>query len=143
MKQYTIKIQLVELEEDSFHLFINGRWNGKKITLCLDTGASQSCFDLNFFKTESTQEIISVDEGIKVGIGDSNLKVKNSILNQLSIGRFKVPESSIILLDLHHINDAYQQLKIPTIAGILGSDFFTKHNAVIDYFHKTLTLNIL
>ena len=45
-----------------------------------------------------------------------------------------------ILLDLSHVNNSYEQIKLKPVDGVLGSDLLLKYSAVIDYDKKILKL---
>ena len=42
-----IPIEIVELDNNSFHLFVEGFVNGQRCDLIIDTGASKTVFALN------------------------------------------------------------------------------------------------
>ena len=44
-----IKLEPVEVEEQNLHLILNAQVNGKDVRLVLDTGASRTCFDYDYF----------------------------------------------------------------------------------------------
>lgn len=139
-KTYTIKLHIVELEPENYHLFARGKWKGIPINIIIDTGASHTCFDVDFFKTHCEDETTHNKEGLNVGIGSSELKTQIAPMTDLKIGRFKVHDFQVVLLSLEHVNNAYKSVNIPKAHCILGSDFFVSYNAVIDYSQQKMTL---
>lgn len=140
MKHYTVKLKIVELETDNYHITAKARIGGTPVNMVIDTGASHTCFDLNFIQSLQDETDITDNDGMNVGIGCSDFESKLSVIPHFVIGKLDVPDYSVVLLDMKHINDAYNSMNIPPVQGILGSDFFVKYKAVIDYQKKEMTL---
>jgi predicted aspartyl protease len=140
-KKIEIDIEAVEIEEENYHLFINAKAGRKKVRLLLDTGASKTVFD-------STQIAdISGKKNDKhntesVGLGASKVETALFFLSSLSIGEVKFKNPEIAILDISHVNQAYQAAGIPQIQGILGSDILMKTKAIIDYGKLKLKLKV-
>lgn len=134
-----IPLQIIELEEQNFHISIPCRFNdGTAGTWIIDTGASKSVFDKsnNNFYSEAGKE----EEIHSAGISDQPLKSSIAVLKPFQFGHFKVGEMKVALLDLSHINDLYKKAGNIEICGLIGSDFLLRYNAVIDYRKKLLIL---
>ncbi len=141
-KQYTINFKILSLEPDNYHLIIKGKIGKNPIRMILDTGASHTCFDMNFIEELAQEVEIEDNQGMNVGVGSSDFESKLSTIHELKIGRLKIDSYPIVLIDFHHINFAYRVMKLPEIQGVLGSDFFVQYNAVIDYPQKELRLTV-
>ena len=139
-KQFTIKFKLLELEPDNYHIVIKGKIEKVPVRLVIDTGASHSCFDLNFIKSLYQDVSIADNEGMNVGVGGSDFESKITIIQNFKIGSLNIKEYKVVLIDLENINMAYRSIKIPEVQGIIGGDFLTEHSAVINYREKELTL---
>ena len=139
-KQFTIKFKLLELEPDNYHIVIKGRIEKVPVHLVIDTGASHTCFDLNFIKSLNQDVNISDTNGMNVGVGSSDFASKITIIQNFRIGSLNIKEYKVVLIDLENINMAYRSIKLPEVQGIIGGDFLTKYSAVIDYHEKELTL---
>jgi hypothetical protein len=50
-KKYTVKLYILELEPENYHIFARGKWKGHPVNIIIDTGASHTCFDIDFFKS--------------------------------------------------------------------------------------------
>lgn len=143
MKSYKISLKVRSLEFNNYHLFVSGKLNGKPLNICVDTGASRTCIDKDFFLENVSTELKDTESAINATLGTSNLEVFESQLTGLSIGRFKLPAIDVAIVDMNSINAAYKMVNLPPIQIILGSDFFVSHNVVIDYLNKKLIVNIL
>ncbi|MEG2070285.1 MAG: retropepsin-like aspartic protease, partial [Bacteroidales bacterium] len=117
-----------------------GKIDNQPVNLVVDTGASHSCFDLDFIKSLNQATTIENNEGMNVGVGSSDFESKISTVFRFKLGRFEMTEYTVVLLDLQHINAAYKTMKLPLVQGILGSDFFVKYGVVIDYQNQCLTI---
>lgn len=143
MKSYKIKLKIKSLEYGNFHLFVQGKLNGKSLNICVDTGASRTCIDREFFLQNVSTELNNSESAINATLGTTNLEVYESVIENFSIGRFKQPHFNVAIVDMDAVNQAYKMVNLPPIQMILGSDFFVSHNAVIDCLNKSLILNIV
>ena len=135
-----IKLTLASLEKDSFHLLVNGSVNGEVLTMVIDTGASRSCFDIDFLSNIINQEHFEENESPSSGIGTNEMFSKITCINNLLIGEFEINNYTAVGIDMKHIHQAYQTIGLPTVNGIIGSDILLKYKAIIDYRKCTLIL---
>ena len=140
IQQYNIKFKLVTLEPDNYHIVAKAKIEGHPLNVIIDTGASHSCFDLDFVRQLSPEISMENNDGLNVGVGTSNFESKLSSICNFRMGRFLLKQYDIVLLDMSNINAAYKMMHKPLIHGILGSDFLMKYKAVIDYGERVLVL---
>ena len=137
---YSIPIEIIELENDSYHLLVNSLFaDGTEGKWVIDTGASKSVFDQNLvqhFKSldGTTEELHSA------GFYDEPIKSTLALLNSFMIEKCRIDEMKIALMDLSHINSLYAKYSPIKICGLLGGDFLIRYHAVIDYRKKRLVL---
>lgn len=120
----------------SNHLFVNAKINGVKGLFLIDTGASNTCIDLemqNHFKMQTVAHHAKAS-----GAGANGLYTEISKNNTLQFNTWKTKSNAIILLDLSHVNTALTEYKLPKVQGIIGSDLLKKHEAIINYSLCTL-----
>ncbi|HUH26345.1 MAG TPA: retropepsin-like aspartic protease [Flavobacterium sp.] len=120
----------------SNHLYVSAKINGVKGVFLLDTGASNTCIDLNqqsFFQLTSNHSNTKAS-----GAGSNNLYTEISKDNRIQLGKWKRSNTTFILLDLNHVNVALSQYKLPTVHGIIGSDLLKRHEALIHYPSRLL-----
>jgi hypothetical protein len=136
-----IPLQIVELEDDNFHLVVQSVFNDKTTGFwVVDTGASKTVFDKNLENLYVSEEESS-DQLHTAGIGDKPIETTLAILKPFSLGKLHVENLKAALLDLTHINNLYSKATNLQICGLLGGDFLMKHQAVVDYNKKILVLN--
>jgi len=138
-----IPLQLIELEDDNYHLVVESVLPDKTTGYwVVDTGASKTVFDKNL--SENFREIETGHEEIHTaGIGEKPLESSVGRLNPFTLGKLKVGQLRVALLDLSHLNKFYSKVTNLKICGLLGSDFMLNHKAVIDYRKKQLILTRL
>lgn len=138
--QYTIPFSFVELEPNNYHIICKGKVNGVPVRLVIDTGASHTCFDVNFITSIMQDCELKENDGLNAAIGGSDFKSQLAVLSQFKLSRFEKKDYQVVLIDLSNINVAYKALKRPEIQGILGSDFLREYGAIIDYSACKLTI---
>lgn len=135
-----IPLQIIELEEDNFHVIVTGTFeDGTPGLWAIDTGASRTVFDKNLTgKYAITEE--EADEIHTAGVGEKPLTTQLGSLRDIKLGKFQIDNLKVALLDLSHINKLYKKATDLEICGLIGGDFLMKHRAVIDYKRKVLVL---
>jgi len=140
MPSHKINITIQEIEKKNYHLFVQLKIEEKVARLLLDTGASKTVFDskrvLKFVKKKN----MKANKSKSVGLGTSEVETKIVEISNLKFGTMKVKNMEIAVLDLSHVNHSYQEIKLPKIDGVLGSDFLMKYKAVINYPKALLKL---
>lgn len=138
-KKQLSKLSVVAMEKKAgYHIFVNAKVHGKKVRMLIDTGASTTVIDLNWFRKNISKktEVVKVDTaGLHSVINETHFaKLKDLELAGRKLKKLRVPA-----LDLTHVNNIYAKMKKPKVQGIIGSDVMLEHHALIDY--KSLTLS--
>ena len=120
------------------HFELKAKLNGIKGRFILDTGASNSCIDINL--AEKFNLTVEDSETKAAGAGAIGMETKISKGNQIAIKQWKHTNFTIVLLDLTHVNTALTEHKAKSIDGIIGADILEKGKAIIDYRKKRLYL---
>lgn len=141
MKKAVIELKVIPIEDDGFHILIESLINNKKATLILDTGASKTVLDQNNIDVFIADNSLQDEEKKTSGIGTNTMDSKSVVLDSISFNQLKINEYKVAVLDLVHVNNSYEKLKLPKIEGILGGDILNQYNAVIDYKNKTLSFS--
>ena len=136
----TLPIDIVTLGEDnSFHLFVGGSINGQSYDLLIDTGASHTIFDSSLIP-ELPADKTEGHEIKSAGIHAGELKTGIGHIKKFKLGDLKYVDWTVVLIDLTHVNELYGKFSDKRVAGLIGSDFLLKHNAIIDYKKPELVL---
>jgi Aspartyl protease len=142
MKKCIIPVSIRNIDKNGCHLFIKGQLNKQKLNLVLDTGASQTVFDLGRMKELLGQSSFEELDGMSTGIGKEKLLSHSVEVSRLKIGELMIRKKTIVLLNLDHINAFYQSIGYPHIDGIIGCDLLKKHKAIVDIGKKKLILHL-
>lgn len=134
LKEGYVKIQMEKLA--SGHLHISGKLNGVKGNFILDTGASGTVIEIKNekkfqMKTQSSERQAS-------GAGGSSIQMKASPKNNLTLGNLELKEKSLMLMNLDHVNQAFERFGIEKVDGVIGADILTSQKAIIDYANLCL-----
>jgi predicted aspartyl protease len=128
----SVPLQIIDLQ-DGFHPLLNIKIFGKKFTVVLDTGATKTAFDKTLLKKANKKGRISESDILSTGLGTNNMESFTATIHDMRIGRLKIPEFEVAVLDLSTINIAYKQMGHPEVLGVLGGDILMYYKAVIDY----------
>jgi hypothetical protein len=138
-----IPIEIIELETNSYHLLVKCEINGGQTgELVIDTGASKTVLDKNFVSDYQKVDMEDSDMQSR-GLGQGSIDTEMVKIPEFSLGNLTVTDFSCALIDLSGINEMYQQYCSREICGLLGSDFLLKHQALIDYQNRILSLEFL
>ena len=122
----------------SKHITCDLKLNNKDARFLVDTGASNSCFDI--FKKEKYNiqskgkeiELTSAAERKMGAISSDNCK--------LIIDSHKIIDVRLMLIEMSTINNALKELKEEEIDGILGGDILNEIKAKINYEKLSIDL---
>ncbi len=138
--QIKIPLQITEIDPDNYHIIISGSFTDNETAdWIVDTGASKTVFDKNLVEYYSVLEG-EMDEIHTAGIEDQPQEISLAVLKSMQIGKFKIENFKVALLDLSHINKIYSKATNHRICGLIGGDFLMKYRAVINYKKRVLVL---
>lgn len=138
-KSYTLPLDIFSLDGDGYHPKIEIEVNGIKIKAILDTGASKTAFDHDMLQEIIGPEVFHEEEKLSTGLGTNSMQCYRASIN-LQLGELLIEKFDTAVLDLSHINVAYEKLGYEKVIGVIGSDILVKYNALIDYAKAELTL---
>lgn len=133
-----IPVEIVTLEDNSYHLIVKVEIDGIQGEMIIDTGASVTVVDRNLFsgKAEGQSDAQMQSCSISGQIAGVHLLQADCF----KIGRRKIRHFPLAGIDLDYINDIYSKLHRHKIIGLLGCDFCVRYEAVIDYRQRTLSI---
>lgn len=141
-KKICVPVEIVELEEYSYHILIpvlvDGKYDGFFV---VDTGASKTVVDTNFI---GDFEIADIESGEMTsgGLGGEIPDLQIAVIESVSFGDFVINKPHVAVIDLDNINAMYQRHCNRKINGLLGSDILVKYKAVIDYDKSVITFSL-
>jgi predicted aspartyl protease len=135
-----INLDIIPIEEDGFHIFLDAFINSKPARLLIDTGASRTVFDavrIKAFLEEEEHNFEKIDK-LSTGLGTNTMESHSVILKEFAIGETIFTDYQTVVLNMEHVNQSYRMLGYPEIDGVLGGDLLHELKAVIDYRKKQI-----
>ena len=136
MSKYSISFKILSTN----HIIIDAAINDVDGKFLIDTGASNSCIDLNKsekFKLnygKSDEQASSATNEIK----ETYISKKNSLL----IDEYSINDFNIILFNMKHVIESLFEKDEIEIDGIIGADILIKYNCSIDYKKNMLMIKL-
>ncbi|WP_395807316.1 retropepsin-like aspartic protease [Daejeonella sp.] len=140
MANTLVPLELINLNDDGFHLLVEVVVFGQSFHAVLDTGASKTVFDKGTVEKHKMDGELRASDKLSTGLGTNTMESHTIILPILKIGKLKLKHFEVAVLDLSTINQAYSALNLPPIIGVLGGDILYQHKAIISY--KKLRLKL-
>ena len=138
MRTITVPLELINLQDDGFHLLVEIVVFGETHFAVLDTGASRSVFDKRLMEKHISD--ITVSEEAQAATIFSTSTTLQGVIPKLNVGKLKLKDYPAVALDLQSVTDTYLMLGHPPIAAIIGGDILMKYKAKIDYEKRILRL---
>ena len=131
VKTTSLKFEVTE----TGHQIIQVKINGHKVNLILDTAAGASVLDRACIKKLGIQEKLSEENAAGLGTADHEMGLIEVLKFELAAQLFESTE--FVSLNLDHVQPAGGD---NIIHGLLGSPFFRKYQALLDFGTNTLTI---
>jgi len=138
----TVPLQIIDLNSDGFHPLLTIKIFGKPFSVVLDTGASKTAFDKALLLKANKKALINNSDILSTGLGTNSMQSFTATIHDLRIGRLKIPEFGVAVLDLSTINIAYKQMGHPEVLGVIGGDILMKYKAVVDYGKQVVKFTV-
>lgn len=138
-KEVELPLDIFSLDGDGYHPKIEVIINGVKLKAILDTGASKTALDHDLLQSIAGDQVFHLDEKLSTGLGTNSMQCYRATVD-LKLGELEILEYDTAVLDLSHINIAYEKLGLEKIIGVIGSDILVRYKALIDYDKKVLIL---
>lgn len=140
----TLPFSIEFVDNDGYHLFVNILINEKPARMVVDTGASRTIFDINLIGDyiNNFEEQLKESEKLSTGLGGNSFKSYETELESIKISKLILTNYPCCILDLQHVNYAYEQLEMPKVIGVLGCDLLVKYNVTISFTTKKITFNV-
>ena len=124
-------MEVVFLEEGTIHLLVPFIHSGiENYWWVVDTGASKSVVDRGL----ADQVVHHESEGaMATGLGQEMVVTSTGTITGFRLAENGFEDLPVAIVDLRHITEEYSKYSDKKIAGLLGSDFFYRERAVIDY----------
>ncbi|WP_207536264.1 retropepsin-like aspartic protease [Desertivirga arenae] len=137
-----IPLEILNLNDDGFHLLVEVVVFHKRFRAVVDTGASRTVLDKNTVEEYIDKETLLLSDKLSTGLGTNTMESYILTIPQFEIGELKIQNFETAVLDLSSINQAYQQVYSEAVIGVIGGDILMEYGAIIDYSTKVLSFSI-
>lgn len=137
-----IPLEILNLNDDGFHLLVEVVVFQKRFMAVVDTGASRTVLDKNTVEEYIDKETLLLSDKLSTGLGTNTMESYILDIPQFEIGELNIPNFEAAVLDLSSINQAYQQIYSEAVIGVIGGDILMAHGAIIDYSKKILGFSL-
>lgn len=138
----SVPLKIIDLNSDGFHPLLNIKVYGKTFAVVLDTGTSKTAFDKELLLKANKKALINDSDILSTGLGTNSMQSFTATIHDMRIGRLKIPEFQVAVLDLSTINIAYEQMGHPQVLGVIGGDILMKYQAIIDYGKQVIKFTV-
>ena len=139
IKTIIIPIEIVKLEDESFHMIVRAEIDGIKGDMIIDTGASVTVIDKAAFPDK-----ISGENRGKIQSGSVSGQINDVHLIKtayIKIGKYKIKNPQLASIDMNYVNDMYNQHLKRKVIGLLGCDFCVRYGVTIDFRNKEISIH--
>ena len=133
-------LELAVIDGTGFHLVATIEINGKPARMTVDTGASDTIFDHDSIIPYLESGIIGSHVELTTFKSQDVGEVYGATIRNLILGGISFNDYNAKIINIAHINKAYERNNIEPIVGLIGSDLLYRYNCKINY--ETLTLTI-
>ena len=118
------------------HQIVEAKINGKLLRFILDTAAGSSVLNKACLAELGIQEVSSEESA--AGLGTSEHEMGNIVVPEIELGGRLYEYPEFVSLNLDHVQVAGGE---KGVHGLLGSPFFSKYKAVIDFGTNRVVLS--
>lgn len=136
MKKNYVSIQLMKFP--SGHLYLTLEMNDTTAILLLDTGAGATILEEKREGKFGLNSKATTDKA--TGAGGSGITMRTAIVSKFRIDKYNLDNTEILLMNLDHVNNAFKEMGLEQVDGVIGADILTKGQAIIDYTNLILYL---
>ena len=141
-KVIRIPFEIIELENNSFHILIKVEVNSIQGDMIVDTGASVSVVDEKIFPQNTENQ---TDRDTKIQANSISGEINHTRIvkvHSFKSGELDLKEVLFAAINLTYVNDIYSKYLNRQIIGLLGCDFCVRHRVFINYHTKEISLPI-
>jgi predicted aspartyl protease len=123
-----------------WNLYVDSKLNGKAAQLMLDTGSFTTLIHRPFVR-----QMRLPLRNTPYASGAVNLKQRGlqlATIRRFAVGNFVVKGKEVGVMDLHGLIHGDLLDGQPPVVGLLGSEFFRRNHAIIDFGTRTLYLKL-
>src|ERR1044071_8420172 len=107
---FELPLDIVNIREEGYHVFLEIRVNNKPARMLLDTGASHTVFDLGYLKEIHSGVELHENEDKATGLGSNSVENFLAEISLLNLGGLRMADYQVGAMDLSHVNERYSHI---------------------------------
>jgi predicted aspartyl protease len=123
-----------------WNLYVDGELNGKPAQLMIDTGAFTTLIHRPFVREMRLKTRDTPYTSGAVNLDERGLQL--AIIRRFAVGPYVVKGKEVGVMNLDGLIHGDLLQSKPPVAGLLGSEFLRRNNAIIDFGTRTLYLKL-
>lgn len=135
-----IKLKPIFISDDGLHLHVRVKVNEKSFWMMLDTGATNTVFDIHKIESILKKKARKVNGRLSAGLGGADIQSSKVKIDYFQLGNHVIKKQSFTCLDLTHLNMSYEGIGVKQVIGVIGSDLLYAFEANLDYKEMRLKL---
>jgi hypothetical protein len=136
-----IPFKIIELENHSYHILVEGKIDDVDLTLIIDTGASRTIID-KCYANKYEKITVGVEKPMATGFSAEQIPVELFTISRLTLEGVLFENIESLTADLSAINEVYSNLTGKKIGGLIGCDFLLSKVKSINFNRKFLTISV-
>lgn len=125
-------------ESEGYNLYVDGRVNGTKARLMVDTGAFATLLHSQFVRRMNIPMQQTKYRSIGVNLSESRVRLAN--IARFSVGSLDMQSHRVGVINLERLIHTGLLEASPPVAGLLGSEMLQRYHAIIDFGTNSLYL---
>lgn len=125
-------------ESEGYNLYVDGKVNGTKARLMVDTGAFATLLHSQFVMQMKIPMHQTKYRSIGVNLKQSRVRLAN--ISRFSVGSMDMQNHSVGVINLERLIHGGLLEASPPVAGLLGSEMLQRYHAIIDFGTNSLYL---
>ncbi len=123
-----------------WNLYVDGQLNGKPAQLMIDTGAFTTLIHRPFVREMRLKTRDTPYTSGAVNLEERGLQL--AVIRRFAVGPYLVKGKEVGVMNLDGLIHGDLLKGKPPVAGLLGSEFLRRNNAIIDFGNRTLYLKL-
>ena len=125
---------------EGWNLYVDSKLNGKPAQLMIDTGAFTTLIHRSFVKEMRLKTKDTPYTSGAVNLEERGLQL--AVIRRFAVGPYLVKGKEVGVMNLDGLIHGDLLQGEPPVAGLLGSEFLRRNNAIIDFGTRTLYLKL-
>jgi predicted aspartyl protease len=125
-------------ESEGYNLYVDGKVNGTKARLMVDTGAFATLLHSQFVRRMNIPMQRTQLRSVGVNLAQSRVRLAN--IARLSVGSMDLRSHNVGVINLEGLVHGELLEASPPVAGLLGSEMLQRYHAIIDFGTNSLYL---